>query len=69
MKYYRNKDLDIEHLIDKLNVLPGSGIDIERFTKDLVLVTQDCKKIHDEWHNYPEDEKQAIAYKMFNTIS
>ena len=38
----------------------------ECFEKDVQVVIEDCKKLHDGWDGYPEEVKQVIANMMFN---
>jgi len=38
----------------------------ECFEKDVQVVIEDCKKLHDGWDGYPEEAKQIIANMMFN---
>ena len=48
----------------------GTAVSEERvnecFEKDVQVVIEDCKKLHDGWDGYPEEAKQIIANMMFN---
>jgi lysozyme len=39
---------------------------IECFAKDVEIVLEDCKKLHDGWDGYPQEVKQIVANMMFN---
>ena len=36
------------------------------FEKDVQVVIEDCKKLHDGWDGYPQEVKQIVANMMFN---
>ena len=36
------------------------------FEKDVQVVIEDCKKLHDGWDEYPQEVKQIVANMMFN---
>tara|TARA_B100001093_G_scaffold517747_1_gene600241 strand:+ start:163 stop:702 length:540 start_codon:yes stop_codon:yes gene_type:complete len=38
----------------------------ECFAKDVIIVLEDCKILHEGWDGYPEEVKQIIANMMFN---
>ena len=38
----------------------------ECFAKDVIIVLEDCKILHEDWDGYPEEVKQIIANMMFN---
>jgi lysozyme len=39
---------------------------VELFEKDVQIVIEDCKILHEAWDGYPEEVKQVIANMMFN---
>ena len=39
---------------------------VELFEKDVQIVIDDCKILHEAWDGYPEEVKQVIANMMFN---
>ena len=45
--------------------VPEERVD-ECFEKDVQVVIEDCKKLHDGWDGYPEEVKQIVANMMFN---
>ena len=36
------------------------------FEKDVEIVIEDCKKLHEGWKDYPQEVKQIVANMMFN---
>ena len=64
----------IGHLVfegDAEHGLPvGTPVTEERvkecFAKDVVIVLEDCKILHESWDSYPEEVKQVVANMMFN---
>tara|TARA_Y100001937_G_scaffold90486_1_gene122411 strand:- start:956 stop:1396 length:441 start_codon:yes stop_codon:yes gene_type:complete len=38
----------------------------ECFERDVQIVIEDCKKLHEDWDNYPEEVRQIVANMMFN---
>ena len=39
---------------------------VELFEKDVQIVIDDCKILHEAWDGYPEEVQQVIANMMFN---
>jgi lysozyme len=64
----------IGHLVLESDPEYGQDVDVpvseervdECFEKDVQVVIEDCKKLHDGWDGYPEEAKQIIANMMFN---
>ena len=64
----------IGHLViegdPELGLPVGTPVTEERvkecFAKDVIIVLEDCKILHEDWDGYPEEVKQIIANMMFN---
>ena len=39
---------------------------VELFEKDVENVIEDCKILHSDWDDFPEEVKQVVANMMFN---